>query len=216
MIAGTAAALPWILPLAILAGGCRAPDGKMNSVQRAAWDREHSEARTEWQRADKELWLIEERTRQVRRKTQQTLGDLELAQARQGEEAAVLGAALQTLAAMEEDLVAATLRKGEIETEMAEVRDLEQQLADRERRCAELTGRVEALDADLAARQAALAAKREAVAELLAAVEKESAALGATEKVLRAGLEAARGLVPASETPTGKATGGAATAEPKK
>lgn len=187
MIAAAAAVLAGNLVLALVA--CQGPQHEMNSVQRAAWDRRQAAARSEWKRAERQLWLTEERTGQLRRRLARIRPELEQAQVREREREQELKRVLAKLAAIEEDSAAAARRRKEIEAELTGVRELERLLSERGTKMAELRTELAALDGQLVVARAGLAARQQSVRALLVKIAADLAALGESEQSLKQAIQ---------------------------
>ena len=209
MIAAVALLLATNLGLTLV--GCRGPQSRMNSVQRAAWAQRQAAARSERDRAEQQLWLTDERTRQVQLQLALAGDRLAATRARERQQARELTADLARLEALEQDSVAAAKRRQEIEAELSEVRALEQALAAREVTVSELKAALDAIEARLAAARAGLAERQQVVEGLLGEVAAEHAAVAESEAALRAALDAVRKSVaaPSEPPPTEGEAGGA-------
>ncbi len=191
--------MAWLVA-AVLAG-CAAP--RWNAVREARGDAELQRIDREVEAYRRELVKREESLRAL----QESVGTLDLRIAEvQSERAAAaqhLSRELATLAALEEDLEAARQRGVGIEEQLAGVRKLEKELANRQQRLQEFNGQIAAKDQELASARKALEAKvaqtDAALAEVAAAratAEQRAATVAAAAEALRGALESTASLFP--------------------
>ncbi len=94
--------------------GCEGFSGKINSVQRSAWDSQITAGRSERKLLERELWRVRQENKDLQAELRRAEQDLVSSLDRQRTRMRELAGELAALAAMEEDLVAVRGRRAAI------------------------------------------------------------------------------------------------------
>lgn len=181
--------LQWrVVPLLLL-GACAGSQQGPNSLYRSRLEITLTEREAEVVRLEDRLWAIRQEIADAERAADEAEGGIWRTDAELREKTLELGRQVRTLQAVEEDLLAVRDRKAAIEVELAEVRELEEQLARKEQRMTELAGLMAGADAELADKEAAFARRQAEMTARFAELEERGKVLDRLESLVNKALE---------------------------
>lgn len=182
-------ALQWCVAPLILLGACAGSVQGPNTLYRARLEITLTEREAEVVAMERRLWSLEQAIAADGEDAAEAQAESWRAEALLRQRTAELDRQVRTLQAAEEDLAAALTRKTQIDAELASVRELEGQLAQREQRMSELQDRIETLEIELVEKEAAFAERQAAAARRLAELEERSAVLEGLESLVQKAME---------------------------
>ncbi|MCA8964036.1 MAG: hypothetical protein H6838_16645 [Planctomycetes bacterium] len=197
--AAGARARPWLLlAAAALPGLAGCLSDRSNTISRTARMREIEAERVVADRVQRELAIL----RQLTEDNRESIADAKAQSiATSSELRAVIAALnhqLDQLRAAEQDLEAAKKRAAAIEAELAPVRALEGQIAERDKRRQELAAQLAALEAQVAAAEQQLGARQAELQPKLQALQQQQAAMDKLAQAIAAAQAAAGAMAPAA------------------
>ena len=184
-------------------GGCLSD--RENTISRTARIREIEGERVIADRVQRELAVL----RQIADDGRDSIADAKARSIQVSSELravlAQLDHQLVTLRAAEQDLAAAKERAGVIQQELQPLRELEGQLAERQRRQQELAAQLAALEPQVVAAERAVAEKQAELQPKVQALQEQLTALGKLEQAIAAAQAAAGAVAPPAVPPAAPA-----------